>query len=206
MTVATETIRVRMVPSAKKDNLRRSVPPRAAWRATMTTRANLEPAPRWCSLLFVLVVACGGAQLEGRYCARPPTHERRHHARSLELEPPSVDFQPRPLVREPREVEFQASSYQASSYLREALEVEFQASSYLREPRFACCPWSTSVTGGFRSPSVLTKPFDDVAEAIGHGKGFSQFGMRWLGFRTRTESTAPARATTPSRPRRRARP
>jgi integrase len=35
-----------------------------------------------------------------------------------------------------------------------------------------------SVTGGFRSPSVLTKPFDDVAEAIGLGKRFTQSGMR----------------------------
>lgn len=35
-----------------------------------------------------------------------------------------------------------------------------------------------SVTGGFRSPSVLTKPFDDVAEAIGLGKRFTQRGMR----------------------------
>ncbi len=35
-----------------------------------------------------------------------------------------------------------------------------------------------SVTGGFRSPSVLNKPFAEVAEAIGLGKRFSQCGLR----------------------------
>ena len=35
-----------------------------------------------------------------------------------------------------------------------------------------------SITGGFRSPSVLTQPLDDVAEAIGLGKRFTQRGMR----------------------------
>ncbi len=35
-----------------------------------------------------------------------------------------------------------------------------------------------SVTGGFRSPSVLNKPFADVAEAIGLGKQFTQRGLR----------------------------
>ncbi len=35
-----------------------------------------------------------------------------------------------------------------------------------------------SVEGGFRSPSVLNKPFADVAEAIGLGKKFSQRGLR----------------------------
>jgi integrase len=35
-----------------------------------------------------------------------------------------------------------------------------------------------SVTGGFRSPSVLNKPFADVAETIGLGKRFTQCGLR----------------------------
>jgi integrase len=35
-----------------------------------------------------------------------------------------------------------------------------------------------SVTGGFRSPSVLNKPFAEVAEAIGLGKRFTQRGLR----------------------------
>ncbi len=35
-----------------------------------------------------------------------------------------------------------------------------------------------ATTGGFRSPSVLNKPFAEVAEAIGLGKRFSQCGLR----------------------------
>jgi integrase len=35
-----------------------------------------------------------------------------------------------------------------------------------------------SILGGYRSPSVLNKPFADVAEAIGLGKRFTQRGMR----------------------------
>lgn len=35
-----------------------------------------------------------------------------------------------------------------------------------------------SITGGFRSPSVLNKPFAEVAEAIGLGKRFTQRGLR----------------------------
>lgn len=35
-----------------------------------------------------------------------------------------------------------------------------------------------SVTGGFRSPTVLNKPFSDVAEAMGLGKAFTQRGLR----------------------------
>jgi len=35
-----------------------------------------------------------------------------------------------------------------------------------------------SITGGFRSPSVLNKPFDDVATEIGLMKKFTQRGMR----------------------------
>jgi hypothetical protein len=35
-----------------------------------------------------------------------------------------------------------------------------------------------SVTGGFRSPSVLNGPFADVAETIGLGKRFTQCGLR----------------------------
>jgi hypothetical protein len=32
--------------------------------------------------------------------------------------------------------------------------------------------------GGFRSPSVLNKPFADVADALGLGKAFTQRGLR----------------------------
>lgn len=35
-----------------------------------------------------------------------------------------------------------------------------------------------SVTGGFRAPSVLNKPFADVSEAIELGKHFTQRGLR----------------------------
>jgi integrase len=35
-----------------------------------------------------------------------------------------------------------------------------------------------STTGGFRAPCVLNKPFADVADAIGLGKGFTQRGLR----------------------------
>jgi integrase len=35
-----------------------------------------------------------------------------------------------------------------------------------------------ATTGGFRSPSVLNKPFADVAESIGLGKQFTQCGLR----------------------------
>jgi integrase len=35
-----------------------------------------------------------------------------------------------------------------------------------------------SITGGFRSPSVLNKPFADVADEIGLGKKFTQRGLR----------------------------
>jgi len=35
-----------------------------------------------------------------------------------------------------------------------------------------------SVNGGFRSPSVLNKPFADVAEQVGLGKKFTQRGLR----------------------------
>jgi integrase len=35
-----------------------------------------------------------------------------------------------------------------------------------------------SVTGGFRAPSVLNKPFADVGEQIGLGKKFTQRGLR----------------------------
>jgi hypothetical protein len=35
-----------------------------------------------------------------------------------------------------------------------------------------------SVTGGFRSPCVLNKPFADIAETIGLGKSFTQRGLR----------------------------
>jgi integrase len=35
-----------------------------------------------------------------------------------------------------------------------------------------------SVTGGFRSPSVLNKPFADIADEIGLGKRFTQCGLR----------------------------
>jgi integrase len=35
-----------------------------------------------------------------------------------------------------------------------------------------------SITGGFRSPSVLNKPFAEVAEAIGLVKRFTQRGLR----------------------------
>jgi integrase len=35
-----------------------------------------------------------------------------------------------------------------------------------------------SLNGGFRSPSVLNKPFADVAESIGLGKKFTQRGLR----------------------------
>ena len=35
-----------------------------------------------------------------------------------------------------------------------------------------------SVTGGFRSPSVLNKPFADIADEIGLGKRFTQCGPR----------------------------
>ncbi len=35
-----------------------------------------------------------------------------------------------------------------------------------------------SVTGGFRSPSVLNKPFAEVSDAIGLGYTFTQGGMR----------------------------
>jgi hypothetical protein len=34
------------------------------------------------------------------------------------------------------------------------------------------------VTGGFRSPSVLNKPFADIAEQIELGKKFTQRGLR----------------------------
>jgi len=35
-----------------------------------------------------------------------------------------------------------------------------------------------AVNGGFRSPSVLNKPFSDVANEIGLGKRFTQRGLR----------------------------
>jgi integrase len=35
-----------------------------------------------------------------------------------------------------------------------------------------------SVTGGFRSPTVLNKPFAEVSEAMGLGYPFTQRGMR----------------------------
>jgi hypothetical protein len=35
-----------------------------------------------------------------------------------------------------------------------------------------------AVNGGFRSPSVLNKPFSDVANEIGLGKRFTQCGLR----------------------------
>jgi hypothetical protein len=35
-----------------------------------------------------------------------------------------------------------------------------------------------SVKGGYRSPSVLNKPFADVCEAMGLGRHFSQRGLR----------------------------
>ena len=35
-----------------------------------------------------------------------------------------------------------------------------------------------SITGGYRAPSVLNKPFADVGDAIGLGKTITQCGMR----------------------------